>query len=260
MVSLFSPWYAYRLFSQVLNMTPADYIRRFRLSKSVLMLRDESCKVLDVAMKLGFGSVDGYQRAFFRELGCDPKQYSDTPIPLYLFIPYQATYQSERKKKQMKNVKSVFVQVVDKPARKVIIKRGIRASDYFAYCEEVRCDVWGRLTSIQSISGEPVCLWLPTAFIAPGTSEYVQGVKVPINYSGIIPDGFDVIEFPVSKYLTFQGEPFPEADYGEAIEQVQAAIAKYDPSIIGYKWNPESPRIQLEPIGSRGYIELLAIK
>lgn len=58
----------------------------------------------------------------------------------------------------------------------------------------------------------------------------------------------------------FQGEPFPEADYGEAIEQVQAAIAKYDPSIIGYKWNPESPRIQLEPIGSRGYIELLAIK
>lgn len=240
MVSLFSPWYAYRLFSQVLNMTPADYIRRFRLSKSVLMLRDESCKVLDVAMKLGFGSVDGYQRAFFRELGCDPKQYSDTPIPLYLFIPYQATYQSERKKKQMKNVKSVFVQVVDKPARKVIIKRGIRASDYFAYCEEVRCDVWGRLTSIQSINGEPVCLWLPTAFIAPGT--------------------FDVIEFPASKYLMFQGEPFPEADYGEAIEQVQAAIAKYDPSIIGYKWNPESPRIQLEPIGSRGYIELLAIK
>ena len=52
-----------------------------------------------------------------------------------------------------------------------------------------------------------------------------------------------MIEFPASKYLTFQDEPFPEADYGEAIEPVQAAIAKYAPSIIGYKWNPESPRM-----------------
>ena len=89
-------------------MTPADYIRRFRLSKSALILQDETCKVLDVAMKFEIGSVDGYQRAFFREFGCHPKQYSDTPISLYLFITYQATYQSERKEKQMKTVKNVI--------------------------------------------------------------------------------------------------------------------------------------------------------
>jgi len=41
-VSLFSPWYSYRLFTQWTNMTPADYIRRFRLSKSALKLRDET--------------------------------------------------------------------------------------------------------------------------------------------------------------------------------------------------------------------------
>ena len=35
---------------------------------------------------------------------------------------------------------------------------------------------------------------------------------------------------------------------------------RYDPTVIGYEWNDESPRIQLEPRGERGYIELRAVK
>ena len=35
---------------------------------------------------------------------------------------------------------------------------------------------------------------------------------------------------------------------------------KYDPSVVGYKWDKEKPRIQLEPRGERGYIELVAVK
>lgn len=164
-VSFFSPWYSYRLFVQHTNMTPADYIRRLRLSKSAIKLRDEDCKVIDVALDLGFGSVDGYQRAFFREFGYNPKEYAKSPVPLYLFTPYGVKYRTVRKEKAMKTVKNVFVQVIEKPDRKVLIKRGVKASDYFAYCEEVGCDVWGLLQSIRSISGEPVCMWL-TAYLS----------------------------------------------------------------------------------------------
>lgn len=160
----------------------------------------------------------------------------------------------------MENVKTVFVQMIEKPQRKVLIKRGINADDYLTYCEEVGCDVWGLLTSMRSISGEPVCLWLPDKYIAPGTSKYVQGVEMAADYDGIIPDGFDVIELPPAKYLMFQGEPFAEEDYDKAIQQVWDAIKKYDPSVIGYAWDMENPRIQLEPRGARGYIELVAIK
>lgn len=160
----------------------------------------------------------------------------------------------------MENVKNVFVQVVEKPVRKVLIKRGVKASNYFDYCGEVGCDIWGLLTSIKSISGEPVCLWLPAAYIVPGTSEYVQGVEVAAAYDGEIPDGFDLIELPAAKYLMFRGEPFKEEDYSQAIEEVWAAIEKYDPSMIGFFWNESNPRIQLEPVGTRGYIELLPIK
>lgn len=259
-VSYYSPWYSYRLFLQHTSMTPADYIRRLRLSKSAIKLRDESCKIIDTALELGFGSVDGYQRAFFREFGCNPREYAKSPVPLYLFTPYGVKYRTLRKEKQMETVKSVFVQVIEKPERKVLIKRGIKAADYFAYCEEVGCDVWGLLQSIKSISGEPVCMWLPAKLIAPGTSEYVQGAEVPVTYDGVVSDGFDVIVLPAAKYLMFKGEPFAEEDYCKAIEDVQTAISKYDPAVIDVQWDSSNPRIQLEPVGTRGYIELLPIK
>lgn len=260
-VSLFSPWHSYRIFKEYTQLTPAEYIRRLRLSKSALRLRDETCKIIDVAFDLGFGSADGYTRAFFREFGCTPREYASAPVPLSLFIPYGVKFRELRKeKKEMEHVKSVFIQVIEKPTRKAIIKRGVAADDYFAYCEEVGCDVWGVLTSMHSLCGEPVCLWLPEKYRTSGTSRYVQGVEVSADYNGPVPEGFDLIELPAAKYLMFQGEPFEEEDYCQAITNVQQAMEKYDPSVLGLSWDKENPRIQLEPIGKRGYIELLAVK
>lgn len=88
----YSPWYSYRLFTRWINLTPADYIRRLRLSKSALKLRDSQCKVSEIAFEVGFDSVDGYQRAFFREFGCNPREYAKNPIPIGLFIPYGIKY------------------------------------------------------------------------------------------------------------------------------------------------------------------------
>ena len=248
------------MFVKFLNMTPAEYIRRLRLSKSALRLRDESVRIIDVAPDAGFESVDGYQRAFFKEFGCNPHEYSVCPSPIYLFKPYGVKYAKPREGAKMSEVKNVFVQVVERPDRKVIIKRGKEAKEYWKYCEEVGCDVRGLLCSMKSISGEPVCLWLPKEYIKPGTSEYVQGVEVPVDYEGEIPEGFDVIELPKCKYLMFQGEPFEEETYVGAIQEVWEAIKKYNPQTIGYRWDETNPRIQLEPIGTRGYMELCPIK
>ena len=257
----FSPWYAARIFKELTGLAPSDYIRRLRLSKSALRLRDEKIKVIDAACDLGFESVDGYQRAFRREFGCNPKEYALSPVPLPLFTAYGVKFRELWKKERtdMANEKSVFIQAMEKPPRKVILKRGIAAADYFAYCEEVGCDVWGVLTSMKSLCGEPVCLWLPKQYRA-GKSEYVQGVEVSADYDGPEPEGFDVIDLPAATYLMFQSEPFAEEDYCEAIDSLQAAMDKYDPSVIGYRWDDTNPRIQLEPIGKRGYIELRAVK
>ena len=160
----------------------------------------------------------------------------------------------------MSEVKSVFIQILEKPERKVIIKRGKTATGYFKYCEEVGCDVWGMLLSMDSMCGEPVCLWLPEQHKLPGTSTYVQGVEVAEDFNGVIPEGFDVITLPDADYLMFQGEPFDEEDYCDAIFAVQSAMDRYEPAVIGYCWDDLSPRIQLEPRGERGYIEMRAVR
>ena len=263
--SAFSASHARRLFLKYLNMSPAVYIRRLKLSKSALRLRDEQVTVLDVAMDLGFGSVDGYQRAFRKEFGCNPKEYSSGPVPVWLFTPYLIENKSAKernvsKMSEKKEIRNIFIQVIEKPARKVIIKRGIKANEYFSYCEEVGCDVWGLLTSIRSISGEPVCMWLPKHLRKPVTNEYVQGVEVESDFNGSIPEGFEIIDLPAAKYLLFRGEPFADEDYGQAIGEIWEAEKKYDPAFIGYEWDNDNPRIQLEPRGKRGYIELVPVK
>ena len=259
-VSHFSPWYAHRLFTEQVGLTPGDYIRRLRLSRAALRLRDEDLSITEAAFAAGFGSVDGFQRAFLREFGCNPGAYAARPVPIYLFTPYGVKFKQIERSERVETVRNVFIQAVEKPERKVIIKRGKKAADYFAYCEEVGCEVWGLLKSIPALGGEPVCLWLPKAYQKPGTSEYVQGVEVAADYNGIVPEGFELLALPAAKYLMFQGEPFAEEDYCQAIDDVQQAIAKYDPFILGLAWGESNPRIQLEPIGQRGYIERMPVR
>ena len=259
--SLFSPWYSYRLFRSYLGLTPAEYIRKCRLTEAAKRLRGGAVKVIDAALDAGFANVDTFTRAFNREFGLNPSDYMKRPVPVTFFIPYGAKYRELRKENiNVTNIQPVFIQVVRKPERLCIIKRGTHAEDYFPYCEEVSCDVWGILMSMRSLCGEPVSMWLPPRYKKPGTSTYVQGVEVEPDYIGVIPEGFDTIHLPEAEYLMFQGQPFREEDYCEAIRAVQRAMDIYDPANIGYRWDDENPRIQLEPRGGRGYIELRAVR
>ena len=256
----YSPWHARRLFIQYVGITPSNYIRKLRLRYSALRLRDEKPRIIDTAMDSGFESVDGFQRAFFNEYGCNPMEYENHTVPIPLFTPYGVKFRFLKRRTEKMASNHVFLQVVEKPARKAVIKRGMAATEYWSYCQEVGCDVWGILTSMKSLCGEPVCLWLPKEYVVPGTSTYVQGVEVEENYAGPVPEGFDVISLPAAKYLMFQGEPFAEEDFEQAISDIWEAEKKYDPAVIGYEWDHRNPKIQLEPIGKRGYIELLPIQ
>ena len=259
--SLFSPWYAYRLFRDCLGLTPTEYIRKYRLTQAAKQLRTGAVKVIDAAYGAGFSNVDTFTRAFYREFGLNPGDYRKRPVPVPFFIPYGAKYRELRKEPiDVSNIQPIFIQLVRKPERLCVIKRGRCAEDYFPYCEEVSCDVWGILTSMKSLCGEPVALWLPPRYRKPDTSTYVQGVEVETDYSGVIPQGFDTIHLPEAEYLMFQGQPFREEDYCAAIRAVQVAMDGYDPAVIGYRWDDENPRIQLEPRGQRGYIELRAVR
>ena len=52
--SLFSPWYSHRLFREELGLTPAEYVRKLRLSLAAVRLRSGKERILDIALDLGF--------------------------------------------------------------------------------------------------------------------------------------------------------------------------------------------------------------
>ena len=78
--SLYSPWYSYRLFREYLNLTPAEYIRKYRLSRAAQRLREGGERVIDVAYDMGFANVDTFTRAFCREFGLNPSDYMKTAV------------------------------------------------------------------------------------------------------------------------------------------------------------------------------------
>ena len=60
----------------------------------------------------------------------------------------------------------------------------------------------------------------------------------------------------VNYYDTAYLYPGSEAAIGE----IWDAEKKYNPAFIGYEWDDANPRIQLEPRGERGYMELVPVK
>ncbi len=94
----------------------------------------------------------------------------------------------------------------------------------------------GILASIKEALYEPVGLWLPEDLRPAGTSVYAQGVEVPVDYQGLIPEGFEMIDLPACTMLLFQGDPYDEARFDEAIEAVMKQIDTYDPSLNNCRW------------------------
>ncbi len=160
-----------------------------------------------------------------------------------------------------KKLTPVFVQVIERQARKILLKRGVKAKEYFEYCGEVGCDIWGILTSVKEALYEPIGMWLPERYIKSGTSQYVQGVELPLGYSNMIPDGFEIVEFPPCKMMVFQGPAYDDDKFEEAITDIWEVMKTFDPKLYGFEWaDDDGPRFQLAPMGYRGYIEARPIR
>jgi AraC family transcriptional regulator len=263
----YSQWHSERIFKELVGKTPFEYIRALRLSKAAMILRDKKVKIIDVAFDFVFDSHEGFTKAFSKQFGLTPSRYRRNSPPIQLFIPYRiydyyhTMYKGENTMSESKNVNTVFVQVVERPARNIMLKRGVKADEYFSYCEEVGCDVWGVLTSVKEALYEPIGMWLPKNLIKDGTSKYVQGVEIPLDYDNKIPEGFEIIKLAPCKMMVFQGQPYQDEDFEKAITDMWELMKNYDPTLYGFDWaDEEASRFQLAPMGYRGYIEARPVK
>lgn len=150
------------------------------------------------------------------------------------------------------------MQVLARPERKLVFKRGVTANDFFAYRKEIGSEVWDEFKAIPGALGEPLGLWLTPA---GDVSMYAQGVEVSARYNGLVPEGCEAIALPACGIMIFQGPPFHEGQIGDAICAVQKAIKKFNPQLYGYEWaDDDALRVQWAPICKRGYIEACPVR
>ena len=265
----YSQFHAARVFKAETGIAPFEYIRQQRLIASARALRSGKLKVLNVALDFVFDTHEGFTRAFTNGFGISPKKYATRPTPEGWLIPVRYLHRSNTNLENwnMNKTSVIFTQIVNRPLRKLILKRGIAADNYHDYCLEIGCGnhdasaAWDVLTEIKEALYEPVGVWLPENMHPVGTGIYAHGVEVPEDYQGVIPAGFDVIELPACQMMVFQGEPYDDEIFEEAVGLCMEQIKRFNPEVYGLEWAPElAPRMQLAPEGWRGYIEMLPVR
>ncbi len=260
----YSPYHSIRIFKTLTGTTPFEYIRALRLTNAAQKLVKSDEKVVDVALKVGFESHDGFTRAFYRQFDITPIKYRSEKPPVNYFVYYpvrsyyrmiEKTPENERSDKPMERISAtVAVTPAERPARKLILLRSKNAVDYLSYCNEMGCGWEGLLNSIPERFENAALLTLPARLIRSGESSCAAGVEVPADYSKPIPEGYDAVELPPCSMLYFQGMPFDdENDFCQAISIVMEAIGSYRPETYGYAFDYElAPRFNFGASAKEG--------
>ncbi len=63
------------IFSELLQMSPIQYLTNYRLEKSIEMLHHSALSITEIAMLNGFNSSSYFTEIFHRKLGCTPSVY-----------------------------------------------------------------------------------------------------------------------------------------------------------------------------------------
>lgn len=67
--------YMARRFKAVMNMSPSEYIRRFRVAKAMELLADDSLSIAQIADMTGFSDISLFSRVFKSTVGLPPVSY-----------------------------------------------------------------------------------------------------------------------------------------------------------------------------------------
>lgn len=70
-----SPFHFLRLFSDVLGVTPHQYLVRSRLRHAARRLADDNSPITDIAYDVGFGDLSNFVRTFHRASGASPLKF-----------------------------------------------------------------------------------------------------------------------------------------------------------------------------------------
>jgi AraC-like DNA-binding protein len=75
-----SPFHFLRLFTNVLGVSPHQYLVRSRLRRAARLLADPARPITDVALDVGFGDLSNFVRSFRRAAGVSPRRFRQAAL------------------------------------------------------------------------------------------------------------------------------------------------------------------------------------
>ena len=265
----YSKFYFSRKFKEISGMSLRDYIRKRKLAFAVKELRDGKKSVLEIALDFGFSSNEAFTRSFKEAFGITPSKYRENPVPLVLrtiikpFDCYILEFGGENMKTTNEDVKVYFVTI---PEHKFLHIKNYESIGYWDFWQKQSqipgqdCEtICGLLDSIKgklddlggeeadSSSGQVmafindhkgrICSWgIPLA------ESY--GVRLPIDYSGKVPEQMLLVDVPEGEYIVFEHGPFDYETENEAVSvKIEKAMKEFDYSSSGYELDLTEGRI-----------------
>lgn len=242
----YSPFYCFCRFHEITGMTFKSYIAGRRLAAVALEIRDTNFRILDIAIKNGYSSQEALTRAFINAFGCTPAAYRKNPVPIKLSNKQVVLFPEHyiNKKEQTMNktlLTEAHIRTEHIPAHKYIGIWDIDATDYASFFKRHDCDsICGIIDSMNHISHPIVTCHTAGWFYENGRKGYFYGFGVQNDYNGVIPDGFEIRDFPASDYLVFFHPPFDYLkDNGEVMKKAENLAWNFDPKTKGYEWNED---------------------
>ena len=80
-VAALSPWHFHRVFQAMVGESIGDVVRRLRLARAAWRLRTSRASVTEVALEAGYGSIEGFARAFRKASSLAPSAYRRSVPP-----------------------------------------------------------------------------------------------------------------------------------------------------------------------------------
>lgn len=251
-----SPFYYQRIFAMICGITVGEYIRSRRLSLagSDLLRSDE--KVIDIALKYGYDTPEGFSRAFARFHGASPSEVrKGAPVRSFARLSVAIT---------MKGGNTMDYKIVKKEAFKVIEKRTVQTVSENANLRTIP-EFWdrshkdGTVKRLLELTPDKEFVF-GICYNKPHKDEttFDYSIAVLANGNAEAPEGFTVNEIPARTWAVFEcrgampdaiqqlwhkicTEFFPSSGYEPTYEFDIEAYTDGDMSASGYRseiWVP----------------------
>lgn len=233
-----------RVFSYMANATPAEYIRRRRLTRAAFDLQGSDAKVIDVALRYGYDSPTSFTRAFSALHGITPNEAKkgEGAFVSYPPISFQIS---------IKGVHAMNYRIETKEAFRMVgprITTTLKDDQAFKDIPEF----WGRFGASGGIG--QLCSIMntePKGVFGLGISE-PEGNSDNFYYIAVastlpVPEGMYEFTVPASTWAIFEGV----GKMPEAIQNLQQQIyTEWMPS-SGYEYNAFAPDMEVYSDGNQ---------